>query len=332
MVVDMRKRLATLILEPDGYAPEALAEYRALGRVSLWHELKSAEKKRVLAGADILVVRLAHRITEAWLSRMPNLKIIATPTTGLNHLDLDAAKKRGIKIISLRGAAFLRRIPSTAEETVGLMLALMRHIPWAFEDVKKGRWNRDGWRGRQLKDKTLGILGCGRLGSMVARYARAFEMSVIGYDPYVDAAVMKQKGIKKVPLDMLFRKSDVMSIHASFGKQTENLVDEKCLRMMKRSSILINTARAEIIKKGALEKALEQKWIAGAALDVLRDEEGSGAHLKKDPLWQYAKTHQNLLIVPHLGGATKDAMQETEVFIAQRVMKAATGSSLETRS
>lgn len=320
---NMDTPLTTLILEPDGYAPEALAVYRALGRVFLWPGLTGAQKKRALVAADILVVRLAYRIMDAWLSRMPNLKIIATPTTGLTHIDLDGAKNRGIEIISLRGAALLPRIPSTAEETIGLMIALLRHIPWAFEDVKKGRWNRDAWRGRQLKDKTLGLVGCGRLGTMVARYGRAFGMNAIGYDPYLDAGTMKRRGIKKVALDVLFQESDVVSIHASLGKGTENLVDETCLRMMKRSSILINTSRAEIIRRGALESALEKKWIAGAALDVLRDEEGTGKHLKKDPLWQYAKTHSNLLIVPHLGGATAEAMQATELWIAAKVARKA---------
>lgn len=317
----MRGRLTILILESDGYAAPALAAYRAQGRVLLWRELTSAAKKRALDTADVLVVRLAHRIDDAWLSRMPSLKIIATPTTGLNHIDFDGAKKRGIKIISLRGAALLPRIPSTAEETIGLMIALLRRLPWAFEDVKRGHWNRDAWRGWQLKDKTLGILGCGRLGAIVARYARGFDMKVVGYDPYVDAAAMTRRGIAKVSLGTLFRESDVVSIHALLDEETENLVGGKHLRMMKSSSILINTARAEIIRQGALEDALEQKWIAGAALDVMRDEEGSGKHLKKSSLWRYAKTHHNLLIVPHLGGATIEAMQETEIWIASQVSR-----------
>lgn len=286
-----------------------------------WTGMRSAEKKLALADANIMVVRLAYCITRAWLSRMPNLNVIATPTTGLNHIDLLGAKKRGIKIISLRGASFLQRIPSTAEETMGLILSLIRHIPWAFEDVKKGHWDRDAWRGRQLKDKILGILGCGRLGTMVARYARAFGMSIIGYDPYVDERAMSRRGIRKSSLDALFKESDVVSIHALLGTETENLVDERYLRMMKPSSIMINTARAEIIQKNALEKALEKKWIAGAAVDVVRDERGTATDLKKDQLWRYARTHRNLLIVPHLGGATFEAMRETELWIAGQVAR-----------
>ncbi len=323
LIFDMRTPFTTVILEPDGYASDAIAAYRSLGRVFLWSGLKSAQKKRALAGADILVVRLNHRITDEWLSRMPSLKIIATPTTGLNHIDLDAAKKRGVKIISLRGAAFLGRTPSTAEETIGLILALVRHIPWAFEDVKKGHWDRDAWRGRQLKDKTLGLLGCGRLGTIVARYGRVFGMNVVGYDPYVGAHAMKRRGMRKVSMTALFKGSDVVSIHVLFGKETENLVDDKRLSLMKPSSVLINTARAEIIKKGALEKALEKKWIAGAAIDVVRDERGVATDLKKDPLWQYAKTHRNLLIVPHIGGATFEAMRETEIWIAKKTVREA---------
>lgn len=319
----MRTRFTTIILEPDGYASDALALYRSLGRVYFWPAATGAERKHALAGADVLVVRLRHRITDAWLARMPRLKIIATPTTGLTHIDCDAAKKRGIKIISLRGASFLKGIPSTAEEAVGLMLALMRHIPWAFEDVKKGRWNRDGWKGRQLMGKTLGILGFGRLGRIVARYARAFGMRVIATDPRVSKSEMGSTGVAKVDAETLFKKADIVSIHASLTDETRDLVRKKHLRMMKKTAYLINTARAEIMEQGALEKALEKKWVAGAALDVLRDEDGAGGHLKKDPLWRYAKTHRNLLIVPHLGGATYEAMRETENWIAQHTAREA---------
>ncbi len=317
------KSLTILILEPDDYAPDALAAYRALGRVLLWPEMNAGQRNRALAGADILVVRLVYRITNPWLSRMPNLKIIATPTTGLTHIDTDAAKKRGIKIISLGGSAVLGRIPSTAEETMGLLLGLVRKIPWAFEDVKRGRWNRDEWKGRQLYGKTVGILGFGRLGRMVARYGRAFGMRVIAADPYVSKSAMARRGVAKVSMEALFKNVDIVSIHVSLGDDTRDLVRKKHIRMMKPTAYLINTARAEIIERHALIEALREEWIAGAAIDVMRDEDGMGRHLKRDPLWGYAKTHHNLLIVPHLGGATTEAMRETEAWIAARVVREA---------
>ncbi len=312
----------TLILEPQDYSKKALAAYQSLGPVFLYPELSVKNKERTLRETHILVVRLAHTIDAVWFDRMPNLKIIATPTTGLNHIDLREAEKRGVKIISLRGrVSFLKNIPSTAEETFALVLALGRNISWAFEDVKKGNWDRDTWKGHQVYRKTLGLFGCGRLGKLVARYAKAFGMNVVGYDPYVSAEKMKRAGIKKTGEAELFKTSDIVSIHALLTEETRDIIREKHLRMMKPSAYLINTSRGEIIEKNALERALQKKWIAGAAIDVMRDERADGAHLRKNPLVEYAKTHHNLLIVPHIGGATEEAMHATEEFIAQEVVR-----------
>ncbi len=313
----------TLILEPIEYSKKALAAYRSLGRVFLYPDVSAKNKEMSLRETHILVVRLAHMIDAKWLDRMPNLHVIATPTTGLNHIDLRKAEKRGIAIISLRGhSSFLKNIPSTAELTVGLILALVRKIPWAFEDIKKGNWNRDKWKGRQLYGKTLGLFGCGRLGKLVARFAKSFSMNVIGYDPYVSAQKMKRAGIKKTGEAELFMKSDIVSVHALLTEETRDKIQEKHFRMMKPSAYLINTSRGEIIEKEALLMALQKKWIAGAAIDVMRDERADGSHLRKNLLVEYAKTRDNLIIVPHIGGATEEAMHATEEFVAERVREA----------
>ena len=253
---------------------------------------------------------------------MPNLKIIASPATGYNHLDVPYAKKRGIKIISLRGrTSFLKNIPSTAEETMALLLALIRNIPWSFDDVKKGNWDRIKWRGRQLANKTIGLLGFGRLGKIVARYARVFGMKIIVCDPYISEKVMKKVGVEKVKMEYLLKNSDIVSLHVLLTDDTHNLIKAKHLKTMKPTAYLINTARGELIEKGALEKALKNKWIAGAAIDVMWDERGDGSHLKNNPLLNYSMTHNNLLIVPHIGGATFEAMEITQEFIAELVKR-----------
>lgn len=315
--------MVTLILEPTDYSQKALRIYKDLGDVFLFPELSEKSKKEVLKKANLLIIRLGYRIDARWLDMMPNLKIIATPTTGLNHIDLHTAIWRGVRIVSLKGhTTFLRDIPSTAEETFALLLALIRNIPWAFDDVKRGQWNRDAWRGHQLIHKTLGLIGCGRLGKIVAIYARAFGMHVIGFDPHVDAKTMKRFGIKKVSFIKLLKESDVISVHVALEKNTHNLIQGKHFKLMKPTAYLINTSRGEIINERALAKALTKKWIAGAALDVLQNESSDGAHLKKGPLWKYAKTHKNCIIVPHIGGATYEAMQVAEDFIADLVKKA----------
>ena len=310
--------MTILITEPLDYSKKALTIYKSLGQVCVWSEAKLSEKK----SADILVIGLKYQIDEKFLDQIPNLKVIASPATGLNHLDLAEIKSRGIKIISLRGRkGFLKNVPSTAEETFALILALLRKIPWAFDDVKKGGWDRIQWRGHQLMGKTIGLAGFGRLGKIVARYAKAFNMNVIACDPNVSAKFMKSRGVTKVSMDDLFKKSDIVSLHVLLTDETHNLVKEKHLKLMKPTAYLTNTARAELVEKGTLEKALKQKWIAGAAVDVLWDEKGDGSHLKKDPLVAYARKNKNLIILPHIGGATFEAMEVTQDYIAELVFK-----------
>jgi len=224
------------ITESRDYSEKALAIYKSLGPVYL-----SASPRK---DANVLVLRLAYKIDSSWMDKMPNLKVIATPTTGLNHIDLKEAKKRKIKVISLKGhTSFLKDVPSTAEETLALMTALVRKLPWAFDDVKKGNWNRDAWRGHQFIHKTLGLLGCGRLGKIVAKYGKALGMRILGTDPNIDAGTLTRQSIEKVLMEKLFRESDIVSVHVSLEPDTHNLVQEKHLKMMKSTAYLINTAR-----------------------------------------------------------------------------------------
>ncbi len=202
------------------------------------------------------------------------------------------------------------------------MLALARKIPQAHEHVKAGGWDRDQFKGYQLAGQNLGILGLGRLGKMVASYGKVLGMNVLACDPAVSEDEMKKLEIKKLDHDALFKESDILSLHVLLTDATQNLIKEDHLKMMKPTAHLVNTARAEILEKGALEKALKEKWIAGAAVDVMWDEEGSGGHLPESELWKMAKSGQhNLIIVPHIGGATYDAMQITEEYIANLVKK-----------
>ncbi len=313
--------MSTIILtESKGYSQKAIAMLKKLGRVYAWQE--AAKKPAVLKTADILVVKLGMRISKKLIDRLPNLKIIATSTTGLNHIDIKEAEKRKIKIVSLRGeASFLKTITPTAEETIGLMIALMRHLPWAFESVKRGEWRREVFYGNELAGKTLGIVGFGRLGSIVARYARCFGMKVIAYDPYVLEKKMIRAGVRRVSINNIFSESDVVSIHVLLTDKTQGLIKRNHFKLMKPTAYFINTARGEIIDEKALWEALKRKKIAGAALDVLSGEDPKGSHIKKNPLVEYAKDHDNLFIVPHLGGASFDAMARTEEFIAEKVAR-----------
>ena len=308
--------MITLITEPKDYSKKALDIYKKLGQVCFWEGASEAQKK----SADILVTGLKYQIDKKFLDQTPNLKIIASPATGMNHIDTALIKSKNIKLISLRGKkGFLRNVPSTAEETMALLLSLARNIPWAFDDVKNGGWDRLEWRGHQLLGKTIGLIGFGRLGRIVARYAKAFNMKVVACDPNVSEKFMKSRGVAKVSMEELFKKSDIVSLHVLLTDITQNLIIEKHLKSMRSSAYLINTARAELIEKNDLYNALKQKWIAGAAIDVMWDERSDGSHLKKDPLWNYAKNNNNLIILPHIGGATYEAMEVTQDYIAELV-------------
>ena len=311
----------TIILtEPKGYSPKAVSILKKLGPVYTWQ--KAVSKPKILCSADILVVKLGMQISKKVLERLPDLKIIATSTTGLNHIDLEEAESRGIRIVSLRGEVkFLKTITPTAEETIGLMIALMRKLPWGFEAVKRGEWQREKLYGNELYGRMLGIVGFGRLGSIVARYARCFGMAVLAYDPYVSQRAMHKLGVEKVTMNQVFRRSDIVSVHVLLTDKTRNLIKAKHFRLMKPAAYFINTARGEIVDERALLDALRKKRIAGAALDVLSGEDPKGGHIKRNPLVEYAKRHENLFIVPHLGGASFDAMAKTEEFIAQKVLR-----------
>jgi len=320
------------IAEPEDYSPKALEFYRGLGNVHEASEQENVRKEHPdFKATTILVVRLKYTIDSSWLKNMPDLKIIATPTTGYNHLDLEEIKKRKIKIISLRGhTSFLEKITSTAELALGLLLVLVRRIPASFDDVKAGKWNRDKFKGHQLAGKTLGILGLGRLGKIMASYGKALGMKVIATDPHISESEMSSAGATKVSIEDLFKQADVVSIHVLLTEETKGLVQESHLRMMKESAYLINTARAEIIAENALEKALEEKWIAGAGVDVMWGEQGGSRFesnvLENSRLLKYARNQvnkgkDNIIIVPHTGGATYEAMQVTEEFIADLVSK-----------
>lgn len=309
-----------LISEPDGYSQKAIGDYKSLGEVLSDKKLSRGELLAAAGDADILVIRLGHKIDREVFEAAKNLKIIACPATGLDHIDLQAAAEKNVKIVSLKGETeFLSTVTATAELSWGLLLSLIRKIPQAFDSVKSGRWDRDSFKGVELRDKALGIIGCGRLGKMMTGYGNAFFMNVLAYDPHVDQEEMERAGAEAVTMEELLRRSDFISVHVPLNGETENLIGEKEFALMKGGAYLINTSRGKIVDEAAMLRALENKKIAGAAIDVMASEEAGGKFLENNPLLEYAKSRGNLLIVPHIGGATYDSMRKTEDFIAQRI-------------
>jgi len=308
-------RFHILNLEPDNYSAEASAILQSLGRVD-GGPLTRRELLERIGDYEIIIVRLAHQVDREMLDRAERLKAILTATTGLDHIDMAYAESKNITVLSLRGETeFLRGIPATAEHTWALFLALVRRIPSAFQSVLAGEWERDRFKGHDLAGKTLGILGLGRIGEMVARYGQAFGMRVIAYDPYRRDWL---PGVERAgEMETLLRQSQVLCVHVPLNEETTNLLGAAELAQLPPGAVLVNTARGQVLDESALLNALESGRLAGAALDVICDERAKGPN--RSPLVQYARTHDNLLITPHIAGATYESMAATEIFMARKL-------------
>lgn len=305
-----------LLSESEAFSPKALDRLRAEGEVTV-ADLDREGLTAALRDTSVLWVRLRHRIDREILDSAPLLEAVVSPTTGLNHLDTKEMERRGIHLLSLRGEVdFLRNVRATAELTVGLMLALLRKIPAAASHVEQGGWTRDLFRGGELYEKTVGIVGYGRLGRLVARYLQAFDANVLATDPYVDRSTV-DAGVRLMPLEQLLEQSDIVSLHVSLSETTTGLFDGSCFARMKPGSLFINTARGELVDENALIQYLESGHLAGAGLDVLAGEDSAG--MGHHSLVRLAANRQNLIITPHIGGCTLESMHKTEEFLAGKL-------------
>jgi len=310
------RRPHVLIAESSGFSG------RAAQRLQEWSDPRFADiPPGVLADAlgdvEILWVRLRHTIDARLLDAAPRLRMIVTATTGLNHIDLEAAAQRRVRVLSLRGETdFLKEIRATAELTVGLLLALLRRIPWAAAHVLEGGWNRDGFRGAELCGKTVGIVGYGRLGRLVARYLAAFDATLLATDPAA-AIDDRDAAVRGVSLEQLLAESDLVTLHVNLSPQTCGFFGRSQFAAMRPGAWLVNTARGELLDEAALEEALRSGRLAGAALDVLSRENAAG--MSEHPLVAYARHHDNLVLTPHIGGCTAESMAKTEDFLAEKL-------------
>jgi D-3-phosphoglycerate dehydrogenase len=303
-----------LNIEPSGYSPEARS---ILSRLGDYEEVELGRRALLqrLGDVGVLIVRLANPIDRELLTAAPQLKVIVSATTGLDHIDEEYAQQRGIAVLSLRGEGkFLGGVSATAEHTWALLLSLVRRIPQAYASVRAGEWNRDAYKGHEIAGKRLGLLGLGRLGQKVAKYGLAFQMTVHSYDPdpHVHCPDVDRVG----HIDELLRSVDILSLHLPLTHATRHLINEERLALLPRGALLVNTSRGELIDEAALLDALAEERLAGAALDVI---EGEQTDLQTSPLLAYARTHDNLLVTPHIGGATFESMAKTEVFMANKL-------------
>lgn len=264
---------------------------------------------------DAIFTKFNYEINKRFLLKAKNLKYIISNVTGLDAIDIIQAKKQGIKIFSLKNKKkFLRNITSTSEFTFALMLSLLRKIPYAHNSVINKIYDRYSYVGNNLKDKTLGIIGFGRNGKLIYKYAKSFSMKVIFVDKNYKG---KAKG--NVPLNYLLKNSDIITLNVDLNKSTKNLIDNKKLKLINKNAFLINTSRCEIVNQKDLFEALKKDKIAGFASDFLEQKNFTYTTISKK-LIKLAKNKKNVIFTPHLGGATYESMFQTEEFVFKQLI------------
>ncbi len=281
------------------------------------HESKEWPPKREeliekVKDKDGLLCLLTDKIDAEVMDAAPNLKVISTYSVGFDHIDIEAATKRGIYVTHTPGVL----TDAVAEFTVGLLLAVTRKIVDADKIVRGGQWDKP-WNpffltGPELKGKTLGIVGLGRIGRAVAKKVKGFEMKVIYYDVYRNEKAEKELGVEYADLETLLKTSDFVSLHVPLLKETYHMIGEKELKMMKPTAYLINTARGAVVDTDALVKALKEGWIAGAALDVFEQEPLPPDH----PLTKL----DNVILAPHIASATIEARRKMAELAANNLV------------
>jgi len=311
-------KLKILIAESLDFSSTAVKQLSNLGDVYL-EDLGKDEILSAVLDVDILWIRLRNQITKKIIQAAPKLKYIVTPTTGLNHIDVDFAVQKGISVLSLRNEVeFLRSIRASSEHTLALILSLLRNIPASFSSVRNGFWQRDPYKGSELHEKTVGIVGFGRIGRLVAQYLNAFNCTILTTDPNVKS-VQGMPYVTFVELDFLLQNSDIVSLHVDLTEKTTNIFGQEYFSLMKTGSYFINTSRGELVDESALLHVLKNGKLAGAALDVLCNE-----HIletRENALLSYSKKQENLLITPHIAGCTSESMEKTEMFMVEKLFR-----------
>lgn len=278
-----------------------------------------ADRKVVLSeieNCDAYLASAAIEVDKEFLEKANKLKVIGSPSTGTDHMDLKLIKQKGIICYDIsKEFDLINSFTATSELAFTLLLSLIRKIVPASLDAKNGIWSREKYSGTQLFNKTFGIIGLGRLGEISARIAKGFGMNVIACD-------IKEKNIpyvKMMDLLSVAKQSDFISVHVHLNKETVNLVDKAFFRNMKKSALIVNTSRGKIINEKDLIIALKENEIGGACLDVIDGEWLEPNALFQHPLIKYSRSNNNLILSPHIGGATKESIYGARIFMAKKI-------------
>jgi D-3-phosphoglycerate dehydrogenase len=295
------------VLVSDNLSQKGLEILKKAGlEVDVKTGMKPDELAENIGNYHGLVVRSATKVTSKIIDAASSLKVIGRAGSGLDNIDITAATKKGIVVMNTPGGNTI----TTAEHTLALMFALARQIPQATASIKQGKWEKKKFMGVELFNKTLGVVGIGNIGSQVAKRSQAFAMNVIAYDPFLSEEKAKAIGVEKVSLEVLFSRSDFITIHTPITAETRNMINKETINKMKDGVRIINCARGGIINEKDLYDALVEGKVAGAALDVFEKEPP-----ENNPLL----TLDNVISTPHLGAATNEAQENVAIAIAEQI-------------
>lgn len=294
------------IIVAEKISSSAVDLLRVPGWSVLTHDQLDGQLTQHLQTADALIVRSAVQVDAALLEHAAKLRVIGRAGVGVDNVDLDAATRKGIAVMNTPGGNAV----AVAEQTLAMMLAMARQLCRADALMHAGKWEKKSLQGTELRGKSLGIIGLGKIGMEVARRARAFGMEIVAHDPFVSPAIAKEQGIRIAPLDEVFGTAHYISLHVGLTPQTTRMINAESLKKMKKGVRLVNCARGELIDEGALVEALKQGHVGGAALDVFVEEP-----LKASPL----QGLENVLLTPHIAGSTHEAQEAVGVQIAMQV-------------
>ncbi len=289
---------------------KAIEVLKNAGFEVLYDEYPDEERLvELVKDVEAIIVRSKPKVTRKVIEAAPKLKVIGRAGVGLDNIDLEAAKERGIKVVNSPGASSR----SVAELVLALMFNVARKVAFADRKMREGVWAKKQCMGIELEGKTLGIVGFGRIGYQIAKIAKALGMNILLYDPYPNEERAKEVGGKFVDLETLLRESDVVTLHVPLIDATYHLINEERLKIMKPTAILINAARGAVVDTNALVKALREGWIAGAGLDVFEEEPLPKEH----PLTKL----DNVVLTPHIGASTVEAQMRAGVQVAEQIVE-----------
>jgi D-3-phosphoglycerate dehydrogenase len=302
--------MAWRVLVTDGLSEEGLRLLREQA------EVIESETLEALGESDALIVRGRTKVTAEVIEQAgPNLKVIGRAGVGVDNIDLEAAESRGLTVVNAPQAATM----AVAELTLGLMLSLARHIHVADASLRRAEWRKSELKGSELFEKTVGIVGVGRIGTAIAERARAFGMKVLGYDPLIPDEELRNRGAEPTDFDTLLGSSDYVCLHLPLNEETRGMFDGKTLGKMRPGARLVSAARGGIVDEQALLAALESGHLSGAALDVYAQEPPG-----ESPLL----VHPNMVSTPHIGAFTEEAQAKAGRDIAAEVLAALSGGPL----